>query len=70
VIYEKTLSRYISVNQKTINTDEEAEGEVEMELVGLEGVEPEVGLLSWAGEITVLVSCSNSQRCRIQLKYI
>jgi hypothetical protein len=51
------LSRYITTNQKTLNEEEE-NGEGEVELVGLEGVEPEVGLLNWAGETTILVCCS------------
>jgi hypothetical protein len=55
--YEKLLSRVISERPVGAEEDEEAEAE----LVALEGVEPEVGLISWTEEILGLV-CSLSTR--------
>ena len=45
--YEKTLSRYISANQSAF---EEDEGD-DKGLKGLDGVEPEIGLMRWAEEL-------------------
>lgn len=49
----KTLSRYISTNQSAVEEEEEGN---EKGLKGLEGVEPEVGLMSWAEELVERVS--------------
>ena len=51
--YEKVLARYIGANQSTV--EEEDEGQ-DKGLKGLDGVEPEVGLMRWAEEIAELVS--------------
>ena len=47
--YEKILSRYISANSASMAENAEASCK------GLEDVEPEIGLLSWAEEINGLV---------------
>jgi hypothetical protein len=49
--YEKLLSRVIS-EKPAVGDEDEGEGE----LLALEGVEPEVGLIRWAEEIHALVS--------------
>jgi protein regulator of cytokinesis 1 len=51
--YEKILSRYISINAATLTDDN-----VENSCIGLEEVEPEVGLAAWADELSNLVSAS------------
>jgi hypothetical protein len=53
--YEKLLSRVISERPAGAQEDDEAE----VELVALEGVEPEVGLVNWTEEILGLVCSSN-----------
>lgn len=50
------MSRYISANLGLLEQLEEDEGEKEDWSVGLDGVEPEVGLLNWTGELDQLVS--------------
>jgi len=55
-MYEKTLSRYIGANQSAVREDEAEE----KGLKGLEGVEPEVGLINWAEELVGRVFASSS----------
>jgi hypothetical protein len=55
--YEKLLSRVISERPAGAQEDEEAE----VELIALEGVEPEIGLVNWTEEILGLV-CSSTTR--------
>jgi protein regulator of cytokinesis 1 len=50
--YEKALSRYITANPPSPVEMEEAAS-----LKGLDGVEPEVGLLAWVEEMNGLVRC-------------
>lgn len=54
--YEKLLSRFFSANAG-LKADEES-GEMEGEVEGMEGVEPDVGLVHWAEELLDLVSFS------------
>ena len=51
--YMKTLSRYISANTDGVTDDATEEDD---SFIGLEGVEPEVGLLIWADQLKELVS--------------
>ena len=50
------MSRYISANLGLLEQLEEDDGEKEDWSAGLDGVEPEIGLLNWTGELDQLVS--------------
>lgn len=53
--YERTLSLFIAANsQEDLEAAEEEDGAMHMK--ALEGVEPEVGLMGWATEVTDLVN--------------
>ncbi|KAK4690059.1 Ase1/PRC1/MAP65 family protein, partial [Tremellales sp. Uapishka_1] len=72
VLYEKILAKFFSANPTLGGTLPEEDGEEEevVEVNGLDGVEPEVGLIDWAEDVEELWSNEKADReARIQHLY-